>query len=181
MIFVPGWLASCTEMVTISPKSLHDAVLRDAADDEEPKREESASAEVELASSLSRKRPGKEHKATAHRIPDIVRSRTALPRSRRPSQMSAWATRYLVAPTHHCTARTRACPVPRGATVPTAQEYRSQAAKQRRILADTKCLKDGSLHRRMAEAYESLAMAEDWLNGAVARPREEKNECPILD
>jgi hypothetical protein len=37
MILVPGRVASCTEMVTISPKNLQDACLRDDADDEEPK------------------------------------------------------------------------------------------------------------------------------------------------
>ena len=58
--------------------------------------------------------------------------------------------------------------MPRGAAVPTAQEYRTEAAEQRRILADTRCLKGGSEHRRMAEAYESLAVTEDWLNGIVA-------------
>lgn len=55
----------------------------------------------------------------------------------------------------------------------TASEYRQQATEQRGLMSNTTSLKESGQHRKRAEAYESLAAAEDWLNGAVS-PLEDK-------
>lgn len=57
----------------------------------------------------------------------------------------------------------------------TSQEYRDQATEQRRLRAVTRSLTDGCQHRKRAEAHESLAATEDWLNEAV--PPTESRQC----